>query len=466
MDATAVNKKSPGEMIKQYFLDFKVLSDNPISFWGVQVVNFLDLTAYFAMLAVLTLFLTENIGMSEVNSGYTVATFTALITISLVFSGFITDILGVKKSLIIAMSLQGITRIGIVVCGFIQDVPGREWIVVILLILSAPSMAMTQTAYQTANKRFSSKRSRGASYNIWYLIMNMGGVAGGLSVDLVRKTYNLDITYILALGIVAGILSVIASIFLIRKSDELGSQEEQEEESELTASQRVKALFKTTAFWRFIVLMATLLGVRAVFAYMYLLLPLYWVRVIEEISGEKTDMGFLQALNPMMIVVGLVIMIPFSNKFNVFKMLVFGAFISAMSLLFMVVPWELFGSDIARSYYLMSMGMLIVLSIGEVIWSPKLYEYTAAIAPKGQEGSYLGLSMMPWFLAKVVVGALSGHMLARWVPEGIGEQIKAGTLSFWDSPEAMWFYLFLWAVSGPILAWIFRGWLDKNHVTE
>ncbi len=29
----------------------------------------------------------------------------------------------------------------------------------------------------------------------------MGGVAGCLSVDLVRKTYNLDITYILAFGI-------------------------------------------------------------------------------------------------------------------------------------------------------------------------------------------------------------------------------------------------------------------------
>lgn len=74
MNATAVNKKSSGEMIKQYFLDFKVLSDNPISFWGVQVVNFLDLTAYFAMIAILTLFLTDNVGMSEVNSGYTVAT--------------------------------------------------------------------------------------------------------------------------------------------------------------------------------------------------------------------------------------------------------------------------------------------------------------------------------------------------------------------------------------------------------
>ena len=43
--------------------------------------------------------------------------------------------------------------------------------------------------------------------------------------------------------------------------------------------------------------------------------------------------------------------------------------------------------------------------------------YTALLAPKGQEGTYLGLSMIPWFLAKTVVGWFSGDMLTRWSPE-------------------------------------------------
>lgn len=465
MDTSVVQSKPTGAMIKQYFLDFKVMSDNPKSYWGVQLVNFLDLSAYFAMIAVLTLFLTENIGMTDERSGYTVAAFTAAITISLVFTGFWTDILGIKKSLILAMLLQGVTRVGIVFCGFFPETPGAMWIITILLLLTAPGMAMTQTSYQAANTRFSSERSRGASYNIWYLIMNMGGVAGGLSVDLIRKTFDLDITYILALGIVAAVFSIMASLFLIHKIDEQGADGEEKVKSEAGGWQRFKALVVESAFWRFIVLMVSVLGVRAVFAYMYLLLPLYWVRVIEEVSGEKTDMGFLQALNPMIIVVGLILMVPLADKFHVFKMLVFGAFISAFSLLFLVVPWELFGDDMARSYYLMSVGMLIVLSFGEVFWSPKLYQYTASIAPKGQEGSYLGLSMMPWFLAKVIVGAGSGHMLTRWVPEGIGAELQAGTVSFWDRPEAMWLYLFAWAVSGPLLAWIFRGWLTGGELS-
>ncbi len=466
MSSSTVSNSSAGSMIKQYFLDFKVLKDNSLSFWGVQIVNLLDLTAYFAMISILTLFLTENIGMSEVNSGYTVGAFSSVITLSLLFTGFITDILGIRKSLIIAMLIQGISRVGLVACGFIPDIPGREWIVVLMLLLTAPGMAMTATAYQTANKRFSSKRSRGASYNVWYLVMNLGGVIGGLSVDLIRKTLELDITYILALGVIAAGISIITSLILVRKIDEQDASEESEKEETISAWQRVKGLFTQSAFWRFITLMFSLLGVRAVFAYLYLLMPLYWVRVIEQVSGEKTDMGFLQAINPFMIFIGLILMIPFSNKFNVFKMLIFGAIISAFSLLFLVVPWELIGDDMAQSYYLMSIGMLVFLSLGEVFWSPKLYEYTATIAPKGQEGSYLGLSMMPWFLAKLMVSAMSGHLLVRWVPEGVGEKLLTGELDFWDRPEAMWFILFLWAISGPILAWLFRGWLNDKSLTE
>jgi POT family proton-dependent oligopeptide transporter len=202
--------------------------------------------------------------------------------------------------------------------------------------------------------------------------------------------------------------------------------------------------------------------VRAVFLYMYLLLPLYWTRVIEDVSGEKTDMGLLQAINPILIVVGIILFIPFSNRYNVFSMLTFGAMISASSLLIMVLPWQLFGADMAQAYFTMSVLMLVVLSVGEVIWSPKLNEYIASIAPAGQEGTYLGMSMVPWFAAKLVVGAISGHLLTRWVPEGIGPQLQAGGVEFWDSPEAMWLLLFVWAISGPLIALVFRRWFTSG----
>jgi hypothetical protein len=45
-----------------------------------------------------------------------------------------------------------------------------------------------------------------------------------------------------------------------------------------------------------------------------------------------------------------------------------------------------------------------------------VYEYAAAIAPKGQEASYSALSYVPFFLAKLLVGTISGTLLARYCP--------------------------------------------------
>ena len=55
---------------------------------------------------------------------------------------------------------------------------------------------------------------------------------------------------------------------------------------------------------------------------------------------------------------------------------------------------------------------MVMLSVGEALWSPRLYEYAATIAPKGQEASYMALSSLPLFGAKLMVGITSGTMLA------------------------------------------------------
>jgi hypothetical protein len=126
------------------------------------------------------------------------------------------------------------------------------------------------------------------------------------------------------------------------------------------------------------------------------------------------------------------------------------------------------GVDIVTWTYGTTIAFLLVLTIGELIWSPRLQEYTAAIAPEGQEGTYLGLSMVPYFLAKLVVSALSGNMLQRWCPEfapgepNMGERIAAGEVGFWDSPYVMWVILGAAAIIGTIFAILGKPWFTKG----
>jgi len=144
------------------------------------------------------------------------------------------------------------------------------------------------------------------------------------------------------------------------------------------------------------------------------------------------------------------VLIPVLHRYSVYKMLVYGAIISAISLWILSIP------SIGNTTYIISIIALTVLTIGEVIWSPRLNEYTAAIAPEGQEGTYLGLSMVPYFLAKTVVGLASGHMLSRWVPVDIGDKLRAGTVAFWDSPSGLWIILGTFVLSS-VLALVGAG---------
>ena len=468
-------KKTAGDAILGYFRDFKVLGETRSEYWGVQLINFIDCTIYFAMIAISTVFLSEDIGFSDIHAGYVVTGFTVGTTICLFFSGMVTDWLGIRKSLYISMISLGIIRLLMVVMGLDEGIPYRGEIVAVLFFLMAPFMAMVQTVFQAANKRFTTKKSRSAGFSLWYMFMNLGGVVGGLLIDLVRVKLEISNSHIFSVGAVAALLSLGVIFLLIRREEQLLGPEEQAEADKQAAEdaaaglggtvvekkppmQVVKEVVAESAFWKLLVLIALLLGVRAVFTYMYLLMPKYWIRVI----GEDVMMGTLQAINPFLIVVGIILFIPFANRYNIFKMLVYGSIVSAMSLFVFVLPWNIFSADVATAYYTMAIIALVVLSLGEVVWSPKLSEYTAAIAPAGQEGTYLGMSMVPWFLAKTIVSLLSGHMLLRWCPEGMGEQIRQGTVKFWDSPEAMFLILAIVAIAGPIMALLMRGWLTKG----
>ncbi len=58
---------------------------------------------------------------------------------------------------------------------------------------------------------------------------------------------------------------------------------------------------------------------------------------------------------------------------------------------------------------------LTIFSIGESFYSPRVYEYAAAIAPKGQEASYGALAYIPFLIGKLLVGT-SGWLLAAFCP--------------------------------------------------
>lgn len=467
---TAPQTKSAWEMMVAYFRDFGVLRETRKAYWGIQLINILDCTIYFALLNNATVFLSEDLGLNDKQAGYSVAMFTSATSLLLFVSGLYTDWLGIRKSLKISMACMLVLRLGVMMVGISPGLPHRGIVATALLVLMAPFMAGIQTVFQAACQRYTTKRSRAAGFNLWYLCMNIGAAAGGFSIDIIRKALHLPNVHVFTMGVILAILCLIIGTFMVRTDEQLIGANEPPEESKVEHKTPLKAMgsvVRQPTFWKLMALIAMIIGVRAVYVYVYLLMPKYWLRTI----GPDALIGTLNAINPIGIVIGLILFIPIANKFNVFSMLIYGAVVSAFSLFPLALPWNLFSSDISRAHYLMALASTVILTVGEVVWSPKLYEYTAAIAPKGQEGTYLGLSLLPYFIAKTLVSVFSGHLLEYWCPEKVSvggtlvplqQAMLEGQVPYWRTPAAMWLVLGLYALAGCIVAVLLRGWLTSG----
>lgn len=466
--------RKTGNPIVDYFLDFGVLKETRKEYWGVQIVNFLDCTFYFAMLTIASVFLSDDLGLDDKSAGYCITVFTSATTLLLLVSGMVTDWLGIRKSLTLSMGALLVLRLGMVCVGLMPGLPHRGIIAAVLFLLMAPFMAGMQTVFQSATARFTTRRSRSAGFNLWYLFMNIGAAAAGFSIDAFRVWLRIPNpnVHIFSMGVVTAALCLVAGTLLVRREEQLVSPDDppeaQQEEAKVERKRPLEnflAMIRHPAMWRLIVLIALILGVRAVYTYLYLLMPKYWLRTI----GPDAAIGTLNAINPIGIVIGLILFIPLAGRYPTFKMLVYGAIISSLALFPMAVPWTFYGMEIGRAHYLMALLAMVLVTIGEVVWSPKLNEYTASIAPKGQEGAYLGMSLIPWFLAKTFVSMFSGHMLERWSPETVtvnGAQVPLQQaminhqLAYWQRPEAMWLWLGLYALAGCVIALALQRWFE------
>jgi MFS family permease len=144
--------------------------------------------------------------------------------------------------------------------------------------------------------------------------------------------------------------------------------------------------------------------------------------------------GKLSAINSIMIILLVPVVGALTQRFAAYRMVVIGGAICAAGVFIMALPTEWFLPAVNTAigqwlghgylgvkgsihpYYIMAAAYLTVFSIGEAFYSPRVYEYAAAIAPPGQEASYGSLAYLPFLVGKLLVGA-GGWLLAAFCPE-------------------------------------------------
>ena len=193
------------------------------------------------------------------------------------------------------------------------------------------------------------------------------------------------------------------------------------------------------SFRRFLVVCLLTLNVRMVFRHLDGTLPKYMVREF----GQDAPKGRVYSINPALIIVLVPIITATTSAVDPLVMIHHGTYVSALSVFFLACSTSIPACVL----------FVVTLSIGEAIWSPRLYDYAMSVSPEGREGTYMALSSAPLFLAKLPVGFVSGLLLQRYCPEEVGDgEVRHS--------RTMWLIIGLSTVVSPIMTTVLWGYIS------
>ena len=489
----ADQKNSPGAGVS-FLGKFTVLFGAVRELWIVFALAGLGNVAYRLVNFTLTLWLSSDLGLSDVRAAVAVTIWSAGLTLTIVLVGSLTDALGLRKTFLLAFALCILARVFLTFTTLKWVALGGG------LVLLAFGEGMTTPAKVAALRRYTTTAQRSIAFSVFYAIMNAGfflavyisdALRAGLGehgqfrlpgLGVLLSTYQTSFLVSLALSVP----SLVLVYFWLREGVEATDQGVviTVEKPKYPGVKTLRALgwsvrdtlrettriftglWRQPGFYKFLAFLGFAAFIKMIFLHMDYTYPTSAIREL----GEGAPVGHLYGLNNILIVFLAPLVGVLTQRLPAYRMVIFGSFIAASSVFIMTVPSHWFqplangwlGHSIAHvwlgvngavnPYYVMIFLFVMLLSVGEAFYSPRLYEYTAAIAPKGQEASYMAMSSLPFFLAKLGVGPLSGLLLSRFCPE-TGPR----------HPETMWLIIGLSTMIAPVGLFVFQRYIRVHE---
>ncbi|HOB75246.1 MAG TPA: MFS transporter [Phycisphaerae bacterium] len=486
--ATDAVAESPGLLGR-----FLVLRGAMPELWITFAIKFFGVIAYSIVNSTIVLWLSKDLGFLDESASWIVAAWSLSMTIFTLLVGSLTDAIGMRKAFLL----------GIVICILARAVMTFTTFPLLAIFAGLLPLAIGEAlgtpVMIAATRRYSTTAQRSISFSIIYVVMNLGFLVKGKIFDWVRHPeFGMGEDGLLTLPLL-GELTTYRMLFLISLLFELillplvyfGIREGAEATDEgvkftpsgsshagqakPSVSQVIADAARDTirvfielgrrpGFYRMLGFLVMIAFLKLLFVTMSYVFPKFGIREL----GPGAPIGTLwDSTNAALIVVLVPIIGALSQKISAYRMVAAGGIVTAASMFIMVLPpewfkpladgwlgkalshpWYLGLSGEVNPWYVMIFFYVVALSIGEAIYSPRVYEYAASIAPRGQEASYGALSYVPYFVAKLLVGAFGGMLLARYCPE-TGPR----------NPQMMWLVLALGTMIAPIGLIVLRRWI-------
>lgn len=442
------------------------LRGSPRELWLLYGYKFSELLGYKLVALSVVLWLSRDCGLSDVQAGSLYSGYSILASAMGIIVGALIDTAGIRKVMLASISLLLFSRFAM---GWLTA-PTLAFL--LGLAPMALGFAIVAPLTSVAVKRYTTKASAAYGFSLFYVLMNLAFTLGNTLYDMATEKFglrdaagkNIDqghglviaghpfSTYqLLFFGAFAATVVSLLLTLPIRdgvECDENGVKIAPRPRSggvlasirETTAgtARMLRQVTGERFFWIFLSMIGVLMFVKAVFVAWDLILPKYCPRLM----GEGAKVGAINNVNTVLILFFVPLVTAMTARVKSYTLMFVGSAISTAACFITAIPADIFApltrSALGELVFINWLGLakdagdlaahppspfywalilsFIVFTLGEAIWSPRFYQFTAEIAPKGREATYLSLAVLPTFASKFFIGPFSGFLLESYIP--------------------------------------------------
>jgi len=396
------------------------------AFWVANISEIFERLSYYGAFSSLANYLHESLNIPTEQTGALTGLFGGMVWFLAILGGAVADRLGFRRALSLAYLILGCAYFLLGSLGAAWMAPVRSAVpltglLAFVLILPALGIAMVKPSVVGTTARASHENVRSIGYSIYYTLVNIGGASGPYVASWAHRHLGVENVFrVSAFSVLLMFFAVLLFFKEPRRSGDLQTA---------SLAETTKNFFTVLTNPRFMLFLLIFSGYWIVYWQEYIVLPIY----IHGYIDPKADVELILVTGAITVICLQFLVTYLTRKIPPFLAITIGTLISALG-------WLIVAFHPAVWAVVLS---LIVIALGEIVLSPRYYEYISRLAPPGQQGTYMGFAFLPIGIGSFVGGWLGGRLMHYY-----GEVVQR--------PAQVW-----WAVTGigigtTLLMWLYH----------
>lgn len=394
-------------------------------FWVANISEIFERLSYYAVFAALARYLHEALLFPTDQAASLSGIFGGAVWVMAIFGGALADRIGFRRALSLAYFILSCSYflVGSIAAPWLQPVRNivpLGLLVGVILFLPALGVALVKPSVVGTTARASKESVRSIGYSIYYTLVNIGSFLGPFLAGWIHS--RMQVENVFRLAALSVFLMFIAVLIFFKEPRQVGGQQT------TSLGQVARNLLMVISNGRFVLFLVIFSGYWIVFWQQYLILPIY----IHDYVDASANTELILIADPLVVITLTVAVNALTRRIPSFPAITLGTLVTSLGWLFLGLHPRVWTAVAA----------LMTVALGEIIQSPRYYEYISRLAPPGQQGTYMGFAFLPIGIGSLIGGKFGGFLLHHFAEAR-------------HQPHLIWWVVTGVGVSTAVLLWIY-----------